>query len=865
MSLSRKLDAQRLRSALSGKPMEHRTSDTSHHITSVSSISTSEAGLPRNAAEMPMMKLSKKESAPDMRKLNNRRGQIPDFTGVPSSDGPLQSSLSQHPVPKTYGNSSPNASRPYSPHEFPQSFDLAPPPPNRRLTTIDTLYERLFSEDHLYLILSDPTHFVRFTTFIHKYRSQTALLLTRYLETQKAIKAVEYANAIANTIQPLPQDHSTFQPCAAALLDVRFEARSKRAFEILLNEGLTSYVTRVLVDAVTDTLIKEITGNTMPIMRDLVGGLAEVFCLTDPSLKDGPIVYASEEFYRTTQYGRDYVIGRNCRFLQGPKTDMPTVARISAACKAGQEVCETVLNYRRDGSPFLNLLMIAPLYDNRGQVRYFIGAQVDVTGLVEDGRGIDSFERLLAEDRAKREAEAELDRKSNGSDEAKKPIEALGELGELLNWEETMEIQARSRSASLRDSSSFTSSSANLMREGVNIRNGARRVLGNENDPEAVEKAAWGLSGSGLSGKLPGVYQNYLLVRPYPSLRIIFVSPSLRIPGLLQSHFLSRIGGPTSIRDGIEDAFAQGIPVTAKVAWLPLGKAAADDDDDDVLLSDDHSPPHGHSNRNHITGRGPTHHYGPNAARHPPSDGAQAQQPRTRWLSCTPLLGSDDRPGVWMVVMVEDTNPTRVVGVRAAGIPASHSAHPSTGMERIDSGRSPSGVASPPLQQQQHHHHPAARPGPDRDLLLPRPKYMDSVRATETLRAADDLHPTAAPRPRGLSHIPARTTSAALAPARSPILSPEAVESWIPPAHNAAAAAAAAADTGADHPAGPNPALLSPTAQTQRAFADFTAKMAAPRGAVLTVSDRGVDLRNGRVVDEGERGVGMGVGVGVAA
>ena len=274
--------------------MEHRTSDTSHHITSVSSISTSEAGLPRNAAEMPMMKLSKKESAPDMRKLNNRRGQIPDFTGVPSSDGPLQSSLSQHPVPKTYGNSSPNASRPYSPHEFPQSFDLAPPPPNRRLTTIDTLYERLFSEDHLYLILSDPTHFVRFTTFIHKYRSQTALLLTRYLETQKAIKAVEYANAIANTIQPLPQDHSTFQPCAAALLDVRFEARSKRAFEILLNEGLTSYVTRVLVDAVTDTLIKEITGNTMPIMRDLVGGLAEVFCLTDPSLKDGPIVYASE-------------------------------------------------------------------------------------------------------------------------------------------------------------------------------------------------------------------------------------------------------------------------------------------------------------------------------------------------------------------------------------------------------------------------------------------------------------------------------------------------------------------------------------------------------------------------------------------
>ncbi|MCJ1400185.1 hypothetical protein MMC11_003389 [Xylographa trunciseda] len=857
MSIARRLDAERLRSALGGKPTEQPTTATSHHITSSSGISHGEAGPPSNATTMPMMKLSKKESAPDMRKLNNRRGQIPDFTGIPFSDGPLQSPLTQHPVSKPYGSSSANASRPYSPHEFPQSFDLAPPPPNRHLTTIDTLYQRLFSDDHLYLILSDSTHFVRFTSFINRHRSQTALLLTRYLETQKAIKAIEYANAIANTIQPLPQDHSTFQPCAAALLDVRFEARSKRAFETLVNEGLTSYVTRVLVDAVTDTLIKEITGNTLPIMRDLVGGLAEVFCLTDPSLKDDPIVYASEGtipkkgnrvsgiLEETADPSLDIV-----QNFTAPLNMVATMllAAIAVFYKGQRPICrllaELVLpakldRNRRDGSPFLNLLMIAPLFDNRGQVRYFIGAQVDVTGLVEDGRGIDSFERLLAEDRAKREAEVELDRKSNGSDEAKKPIEALGELGEMLSWEETMEIQARSRSASLRDSSSFTSSSMNLVKEGVNMRNGARRVLGNENDPEAVEKAAWGLSGSGLSGKLPGVYQNYLLVRPYPSLRIIFVSASLRIPGLLQSHFLSRIGGPTSIRDGIEDAFAQGAPVTAKVAWLPLGKSAMDDDD--ALLSDDQEPMHSH----HITGRGP------NTARHPAGEGIQPQQPRTRWLSCTPLLGSDDRPGVWMVVMVEDTNPTRVVGVRAAGL-ASHSTHSSNGIDRIDSAR-PSSHAARPADRDAH-----------------RPKYMDSVRATETLRASAGDSPrasediaqplptaakvTAQPRPRGLTHIPARTTSAALAPppppsSRSPTLSPEAVEAWIPVVNAAGTGTGTAANTGG--------ALLSPNAQTQRAFAEFTAKMAAPRGAVLTVSDRGVDLRNGRVVDEEERGVGV--------
>ena len=50
------------------------------------------------------------------------------------------------------------------------------------------------------------------------------------------------------------------------------------------------------------------------------------------------------EFYRTTQYGRDYVIGRNCRFLQGPQTERQSVSRLGQALRQGQEVCETILN-----------------------------------------------------------------------------------------------------------------------------------------------------------------------------------------------------------------------------------------------------------------------------------------------------------------------------------------------------------------------------------------------------------------------------------------------------------------------------------------------------------------------------------------
>lgn len=50
---------------------------------------------------------------------------------------------------------------------------------------------------------------------------------------------------------------------------------------------------------------------------------------------------------------------------------------------------------RRDGSPFVNLLMIAPLADSRGVARYYIGAQVDVSGLVKDCAEMESLQRLL--------------------------------------------------------------------------------------------------------------------------------------------------------------------------------------------------------------------------------------------------------------------------------------------------------------------------------------------------------------------------------------------------------------------------------------------------------------------------------------
>jgi len=103
----------------------------------------------------------------------------------------------------------------------------------------------------------------------------------------------------------------------------------------------------------------------------------------------------------------NYAIGRNCRFLQGPRTNPTSIRRLKEAVQAGREHCETFVNYRRDGTPFMNLLMIAPLRDSRGNLRYYIGAQVDVTGLAKECTHLDALQKSLSESEGENEDESE--------------------------------------------------------------------------------------------------------------------------------------------------------------------------------------------------------------------------------------------------------------------------------------------------------------------------------------------------------------------------------------------------------------------------------------------------------------------------
>ncbi|RJF90602.1 PAS domain-containing protein [Sphingomonas cavernae] len=101
--------------------------------------------------------------------------------------------------------------------------------------------------------------------------------------------------------------------------------------------------------------------------------------ITDPRQRDNPIVAVNQAFCQLTGYTSEEVIGRNCRFLSGPETESGALARLREAIHGGFPIVTELINYRADGEPFLNAVMIAPHMDTNGAVRYFIGSQMDVT------------------------------------------------------------------------------------------------------------------------------------------------------------------------------------------------------------------------------------------------------------------------------------------------------------------------------------------------------------------------------------------------------------------------------------------------------------------------------------------------------
>jgi PAS domain S-box-containing protein len=122
------------------------------------------------------------------------------------------------------------------------------------------------------------------------------------------------------------------------------------------------------------------------LFRRVIDEAAVGISIADYRQPDNPLVYVNDRFEEMTGYDAVAAVGRNCRFLQGPETAPEPVAELRRAIDAGESTRVQLLNYRQDGTPFWNRVMVAPVRDEAGTLTHFVGFQEDVTEELERER-----------------------------------------------------------------------------------------------------------------------------------------------------------------------------------------------------------------------------------------------------------------------------------------------------------------------------------------------------------------------------------------------------------------------------------------------------------------------------------------------
>ncbi|GAA4036463.1 hypothetical protein GCM10022213_02330 [Parerythrobacter jejuensis] len=111
---------------------------------------------------------------------------------------------------------------------------------------------------------------------------------------------------------------------------------------------------------------------------DLIEASPIASVVSDPRLPDNPLVAINKAFADLTGYEESECVGRNCRFLSGSGTEPWLTEKIREGVREHKPVLVEILNYKKDGSPFRNAVLVAPIYDDTDELLYFLGSQVEV-------------------------------------------------------------------------------------------------------------------------------------------------------------------------------------------------------------------------------------------------------------------------------------------------------------------------------------------------------------------------------------------------------------------------------------------------------------------------------------------------------
>lgn len=110
----------------------------------------------------------------------------------------------------------------------------------------------------------------------------------------------------------------------------------------------------------------------------MIAGSAIAAVISNPRIADNPIIECNDAFMTLTGYRRDEIVGRNCRFMSGPQTDPTLTETIRAGIRQRRPVIVEILNYKKNGTPFRNAVLVAPIFGIDGELEYFLGSQMEI-------------------------------------------------------------------------------------------------------------------------------------------------------------------------------------------------------------------------------------------------------------------------------------------------------------------------------------------------------------------------------------------------------------------------------------------------------------------------------------------------------
>ena len=125
----------------------------------------------------------------------------------------------------------------------------------------------------------------------------------------------------------------------------------------------------------------------------MIGSSPIAAVMSNPRLPDNPIVECNAAFEALTGYNREEIVGHNCRFLSGAGTEPWLTEMLRNGIRRHQPVMVEILNYKKDGTPFRNAVMVAPIFGASGELEYYLGSQVEIA---EDVARADDARRLAA-------------------------------------------------------------------------------------------------------------------------------------------------------------------------------------------------------------------------------------------------------------------------------------------------------------------------------------------------------------------------------------------------------------------------------------------------------------------------------------